>query len=209
MVGPGSLDALLAEVRACTRCAAGLPSGPRLPSGPGLPLGPRPVLKARDSARLLIIGQAPGTKVHESGIPWDDPSGDRLRDWLQVDKDTFYDEGRIAIVPMGFCYPGRAKSGGDAPPRPECAPLWHQPVLAALPNIELTMLVGTYAQAHYLGKRRQKTMTETVRSWRDYGPDILPTPHPSWRTTGWQKKNPWFEEDVLPALRERVAGLMG
>ncbi len=197
MVGPGSLDALLAEVRACTRCAA------------ELPLGPRPVLKARDSARLLIIGQAPGTKVHESGIPWDDPSGDRLRDWLQVDKDTFYDEGRIAIVPMGFCYPGRAKSGGDAPPRPECAPLWHQPVLAALPNIELTMLVGTYAQAHYLGKRRQKTMTETVRSWRDYGPDILPTPHPSWRTTGWQKKNPWFEEDVLPALRERVAGLMG
>ena len=190
-------QALLAEVRACTRCAA------------ELPLGPRPVLKARDSARLLIIGQAPGTKVHESGIPWDDPSGDRLRDWLQVDKDTFYDEGRIAIVPMGFCYPGRAKSGGDAPPRPECAPLWHQPVLAALPNIELTMLVGTYAQAHYLGKRRQKTMTETVRSWRDYGPDILPTPHPSWRTTGWQKKNPWFEEDVLPALRERVAGLMG
>jgi uracil-DNA glycosylase len=197
MVGSGSLEALLAEVRACTHCAA------------ELPLGPRPVLRARASARLLIIGQAPGTKVHESGIPWDDPSGDRLRDWLQVDKETFYDEGRIAIVPMGFCYPGRAKSGGDAPPRPECAPLWHQPVLAALPNVELTMLVGTYAQAHYLGKRRQKTMTETVRVWHDYGPDILPTPHPSWRTTGWQKKNPWFEEDVLPPLRKRVAGLMG
>lgn len=197
MVGSGSLDALLAEVRACTHCAA------------ELPLGPRPVLRAQGSARLLIIGQAPGTKVHESGIPWDDPSGDRLRDWLQVDKDIFYDEGRIAIVPMGFCYPGRAKSGGDAPPRPECAPLWHQPVLAALPNVELTMLVGTYAQAHYLGKRRQKTMTETVRSWRDYGPAILPTPHPSWRTAGWQKKNPWFEEDVLPPLRKRVKGLMG
>jgi uracil-DNA glycosylase len=192
-----ALKALLAEVRACTQCAA------------DLPLGPRPIVRAKASARLLIIGQAPGTKVHESGVPWDDPSGDRLRDWLQVDKDTFYDEGRIAIVPMGFCYPGRAKSGGDAPPRPECAPLWHERMLAALPNVELTMLVGTYAQAHYLGKRRQKTMTETVREWRDYGPDLLPTPHPSWRTTGWQKKNPWFEEDVLPALRKRVKGLVG
>ena len=166
------------------------------------------MLRARASARLLIIGQAPGTKVHESGVPWNDPSGDRLRDWLQVDRDTFYDEGRIAIVPMGFCCPGRAKSGGDAPPRPECAPLWHERVLGGLPNVELTMLVGTYAQAHYLGKRRHKTMTETARAWRDYGPVFLPTPHPSWRTTGWQKKNPWFEADVLPALRKRVTELI-
>jgi uracil-DNA glycosylase len=196
MVKASAFEVLLAEVRACTECAA------------DLPLGPRPVLKTKASARLLIIGQAPGTRVHESGVPWDDPSGDRLRDWLQVDKETFYDEGRIAIVPMGFCYPGKAKSGGDAPPRPECAPLWHERVLAGLPKVDLTLLVGTYAQARYLAERRHKTMTETVRAWRDYGPDLLPTPHPSWRAAGWQKKNPWFEEDVLPALRKRVKKLM-
>ncbi len=187
------LDALLAEIRTCTICAA------------ALPLGPCPVLRAAPSARLLIVGQAPGTRVHESGIPWDDPSGDRLRDWLAMDKDTFYDESRIAIVPMGFCYPGKAKNGGDNPPRPECAPRWHPAVLDALPNLELTVLVGMYAQKFYLGNKRRKTMTETVRAWRDYLPQYLPLPHPSWRNTGWLKRNPWFAADVLPELRARIA----
>lgn len=190
------LDALLADIRACTICAA------------ALPLGPRPVLRAAPSARLLIVGQAPGTRVHESGIPWDDPSGDRLRDWLAVDKDTFYDQARIAIVPMGFCYPGKAKNGGDNPPRPECAPRWHPAVLDALPNLELTLLVGMYAQKFYLGNKRRKTMTETVAAWRDTLPQYLPLPHPSWRNTGWLKRNPWFEADVLPELRARVSRLL-
>jgi len=187
-----SLTSLLAEVRACTHCAA------------HLPLGPRPTLRARRSARLLIVGQAPGTKVHESGIPWNDPSGDRLRQWMNVDRDQFYDESKIAIVPMGFCYPGRLSRGGDAPPRPECAPLWHARVLAQMPHLELTLLVGTYAQAYYLTDRRAKTMTDTVAQWRDFLPRFLPTPHPSWRTTMWQKKNPWFDEELLPELRKRV-----
>ncbi|MFQ6017919.1 MAG: uracil-DNA glycosylase family protein, partial [Kiloniellaceae bacterium] len=162
MVEHRHLDALLREVRACRVCAA------------HLPLGPRPVLRARATARLLIVGQAPGTRVHETGIPWNDPSGDRLRAWLDLGRETFYDEARIAIVPMGFCYPGRNPRGGDNPPRPECAPLWHPPLLAALPKIALTLLVGTYAQAFYLGRRRKKTMTETVKAWRDYLPDFLP-----------------------------------
>lgn len=167
-----------------------------------LPLGPRPVLRIAPSATLLIIGQAPGTKVHESGIPWNDRSGDRLRAWLAVDKDTFYDESQIAIMPMGFCYPGVDKNGGDAPPRPECAPLWHERLLDHLPNIKLTLLIGMYAQAHYLGTRRKRTMTETVEAWREYIDEgYLPLPHPSWRNTGWLKKNPWFEADVLPVLR--------
>ena len=187
-----SLTSLLAEVRACTHCSA------------HLPLGPRPTLRARRSARLLIVGQAPGTKVHESGIPWNDPSGDRLRQWMNVDRDQFYDESKIAIVPMGFCYPGRLSRGGDAPPRPECAPLWHARVLAQMPHLELTLLVGTYAQAYYLTDRRAKTMTDTVAQWRDFLPRFLPTPHPSWRTTMWQKKNPWFDEELLPELRKRV-----
>ncbi len=187
-----SLKSLLAEVRACTHCAA------------HLPLGPRPTLRARKSARLLIIGQAPGTKVHESGIPWNDPSGERLRAWMNIDRLQFYDERRIAIVPMGFCYPGVLPRGGDAPPRPECAPLWHERILAELPNLELILLVGSYAQAYYLDKRRAKTMTDTVARWRDYLPEFLPTPHPSWRTTVWQKKNAWFDEELLPELRKRV-----
>ncbi len=185
---PG-LEALLAEIRACTICAA------------DLPLGPRPVLRASSTARLLIVGQAPGTRVHQTGIPWNDPSGDRLRDWLAVHKDTFYDQARIAIVPMGFCYPGRAPNGGDNPPRPECAPRWHPAVLDALPNLELTLLVGMYAQKFYLGDKRSKTMTETVRVWRDHLPRYLPLPHPSWRNTGWLKRNPWFAAEVLPELR--------
>jgi len=190
------LDALLDRVRACTLCA------------PHLPHGVRPVLRASATARLLIIGQAPGARVHATGIPWNDPSGDRLRQWMALDRDAFYDGGRIAIVPMGLCYPGTAPKGGDHPPRPECAPLWHAQVMAALPAVELTLLVGSYAQAHYLGARMKPTMTETVASWREYGPRFMPLPHPSWRNTAWIKRNPWFEEDLVPALRERVRGVM-
>ena len=190
------LDSLLRQIRACRICET------------HLPLGPRPVVRAKPSARICIVGQAPGTRVHESGIPWNDPSGDRLRDWLAIGRDTFYDEGRFAIVPMGFCYPGRAASGGDNPPRPECAPEWHRPLRELLPNIELTILAGQYGQRYYLGKTRKKTLTETVTAWRDYLPDFLPTPHPSWRTTGWQKRNPWFEAELLPVLRERVQRLL-
>lgn len=191
-----SLAAALRAARACTHCAR------------HLPLGPRPVLRARASARLLIIGQAPGTRVHETGIPWNDPSGDRLREWLGLDRDAFYDEARIAIMPMGFCYPGRAASGGDAPPRPECAPLWHPRLRPLLPNVALTLLVGRYAQAYYLGARAKPSVTDTVRAWRAYAPDILPTPHPSWRSTGWMKRNPWFEAEIVPALRARVRALL-
>lgn len=172
-------------------------------------MGPRPVVRGTASARVCIIGQAPGVRVHRSGVPWDDPSGKRLRGWLEVDDEIFYDEDRFAIIPVGFCYPGTMANGGDYPPCKECAPLWHAPVLDALKNVELTLLVGSYAQAYYLGKDRKKTMTETVRSWRDYGPDILLTPHPSWRTTGWQKKNPWFDEEILPELRRKVKALIG
>ena len=191
-----SFAALPDRARACTHCAA------------HLPLGPRPVFRLAESARLLIVGQAPGTKVHETGIPWNDPSGDRLRGWLAIDRETFYETAKIAILPTGLCYPGRLPQGGDAPPRPECAPLWHPPLRAKLPNVRLTLLVGSYAQAYYLGDRRGDTMTETVRGWRGYLPDFLPLPHPSWRTIGWAKRNPWFEEEVVPALRKRVRALL-
>ena len=191
------LGALLASIRACTLCAK------------HLPLGPRPIVRMKPSARIMIIGQAPGTKVHESGIPWNDASGDRLREWLSVDKDTFYDEARIAIMPMGFCYPGRDPKGGDLPPRPECAPEWHDRLWPHLPEIGLTLLVGGYAQTRYLGKARAKTMTATVQDFQTHlANGFLPTPHPSWRTTGWQKKNPWFDADLLPVLRGRVAALL-
>jgi len=161
------------------------------------------------TAQLLIIGQAPGTRVHESGIPWDDKSGDRLRDWLDVDKGTFYDETRIAIMPMGFCFPGTNPKGGDNPPRPECAPEWHDRLRAHLPNIKLTLLVGSYAQSRYLGKTAKRTMTDTVRTFRDYlDRGFLPTPHPSWRTVGWAKKNPWFEDEILPVLRDYTRPLI-
>ena len=185
-----ALASTMAEARACTVCSA------------HLPLGPRPVLRASASSRLLIVGQAPGTKVHETGIPWNDPSGDRLRDWLGLDRDAFYDERRIAIMPMGFCYPGVDRNGGDKPPRPECAPLWHDRLLALMPGIELTLLVGMYAQRRYLGRGRRRTLTETVRDWRDYLPDYLPLPHPSWRNTAWLRKNPWFEAEIVPFLRK-------
>jgi uracil-DNA glycosylase len=196
MTAARGLATLLREIRGCRVCAA------------HLPLGPRPVLRAKASARLLIVGQAPGTKVHESGIPWNDRSGDRLREWLRFDRDTFYDESRIAIVPMGFCYPGVDANGGDLPPRRECAPLWHARVMAHLPRLELTLLVGSYAQAHYLGDRRAATMTETVRAWREHVPRFIPLPHPSWRNTAWLKRNPWFETELLPDLRSRVRVLL-
>ena len=192
-----ALKRILAEARACRLCEA------------QLPLGPRPVRRAATGARLMIIGQAPGTRVHETGIPWNDRSGDRLRDWLQLPREVFYDERRIAIVPMGFCYPGVDANGGDRQPRPECAPRWHAPLRAALPKVELTLLVGMYAQRHYLGRQRQATLTETVRHWRDYAPDFVPLPHPSWRNTAWLKKHPWFETDLLPELRKRVKTLVG
>ena len=185
------LDALLADIRACRLCEA------------QLPLGPRPVLRASGTSRLLIVGQAPGTKVHASGTPWDDASGKRLREWLEMDAETFYDASRIAIVPMGFCYPGKSGSG-DAPPRPECRATWHPRLLPLLENVRLTLLIGQYAQDYFLGKRRKTTLTETVAAWREYMPEHLPLPHPSPRNVGWFKANPWFEHDVVPALREQV-----
>jgi len=188
---PDALAALLREVRACRFCAE------------HLPLDPRPVLRADVLARVLIVGQAPGTRVHATGIPWNDPSGDRLRDWLEVDREAFYDERRFAIIPAALCYPGRGRSG-DLPPRPECAPRWHPPLRALLPRIELTLLVGQYAQAYYLGPRRKATLTATVHAWQEYLPAFLPLPHPSPRNTRWLQVNPWFAREVLPGLRERV-----
>ena len=189
------LDALLREIRACRLCEA------------HLPLGPRPVLAASASARLLIVSQAPGARVHETGIPWNDASGRRLREWLQLDEATFYDAQRVAIVPMGFCYPGRAGSG-DAPPRPECRATWHPRLLPLLREVEFTLSIGQYAQAWCLGARRKATLTETVCAWREYLPDNMPLPHPSPRNVGWFKANPWFEAEVLPVLRERVHAVL-
>lgn len=165
------------------------------------------MLSAARSARLLVVGQAPGTRVHETGIPWNDPSGDRLRDWLEVDRDVFYDESQIAIIPMGFCYPGRGK-GGDLPPRPECAPTWHQLLLDQLPNIQLTLLIGQYAQRYYLPQAvfpKRASITDNVRRYEDALPyKLFPLPHPSPRNTLWLRRRPWFEEEVVPALRQQV-----
>ncbi len=169
-----------------------------------LPHGVRPVVSFSSTARLTIIGQAPGSKVHESGIPWDDASGDRLRDWTGLDRETMYDPARVALVPMGFCYPGKA-SGGDKPPRRECAPQWHERVLEILPDDRLTLLVGTYAQARYLPAARKLPMTERVRRFDDALPRFFPLPHPAWRSTIWMRKHPWFEAQVLPELRKAVA----
>lgn len=194
------LERVLCAARACRVCAA------------ELPLGPRPVLRARSGARLLIISQAPGTRVHATGMPFDDPSGDRLRAWLAVDRETFYDRDRFAFVPMGLCYPGRDSRGGDNPPRAVCAPLWHPSLLAALPAVELTLLVGLYAQRRYLADHgrgdRRRNLTETVRAWADCGPATLPLPHPSWRNSGWLKRHPWFEAELVPELRARVRALL-
>ncbi len=187
------LQKLSAEASACTLCAA------------QLPLGPRPVFRVSSTARLLIIGQAPGTKVHASGIPFTDASGERLRGWMGIDSAAFYDTARIAILPMGFCYPGRLPQGGDAPPRPECALTWHARFLALMPQIELTLLVGSYALRRYLGPG---SMTEHVRAPAAH-PGLMALPHPSWRTIGWEAKNPWFGTEILPQLRETVARLLG
>ena len=184
-----SLDSLLTEIRACRACAD------------VLPLGPRPIVQLSPTARILIASQAPGTKVHDSGIPFSDASGDRLREWMGVSTDEFYDERRIAIVPMGLCYPGRLPGGGDAPPRLECAPLWRDRLLAHMPDLRLTLLVGSYAQTDAFGPGK---MTERVIGFRDHLPAIFPLPHPSWRSRHWATKNPWFDVDVLPALRDAV-----
>jgi uracil-DNA glycosylase len=191
---PSALDQVLAEIRACRHCAA------------DLPLGPRPVVRAAASARLLIISQAPGTRVHETGLSFNDRSGDRLRDWLGLDREAFYDTSRVAIMGMGFCYPGIDAKGGDLPPRPECAPLWHPRLLPLLPDIDLTLLVGSYALIRYLGQRG--AMTEIVAAWPRHLPSRFPLPHPSWRNTGWLRRNPWFETEALPALRARVQAVL-
>lgn len=186
---------LLARVQACTVCAAHLPHPPR------------PVLRVSSSARLLIVGQAPGRRVHATGIPWNDPSGDLLRQWLGMTRVQFYDVSRIAIVPTGLCYPGTVK-GSDQRPRPECAPLWHPPLRAAMPEIRLTLLIGAYAQAYYLCNRRGRTLADTVAAWQNFAPEFFPLPHPSPRNRLWFKRHPWFEREVLPALREQVGAAL-
>ena len=191
-----SLTRILREVRACQICSG------------NLPFAPRPVLQLASTARLLIIGQAPGSKVHQSGIPWNDASGDRLRKWLKLDRSVFYDAARVAILPMGFCYPGAGESGGDKPPRPECAPLWHERLVKLLPHIRLTLLLGQYAQRYYLATKRKGSMTETVQAFSEYAPQFLPLPHPSWRSLIWMRKHPWFEETVIPELRRVVRKLI-
>ncbi len=194
MPDAAAFDATVDAARACRVCA------------PYLPLGPRPTFRASPTARLLIIGQAPGTKVHETGIPWNDRSGDRLRGWLAMEREAFYDGTRIAILPVGLCYPGRLPNGGDAPPRPECAPLWHARLTALMPAIRLTLLVGSYAQALVLGRG---AMTARVQDFRSHMPRHFGLPHPSWRTTAWERRNPWFTAEVLPALREAVRAALG
>jgi uracil-DNA glycosylase len=186
-----SLPALLREVRACTLCRA------------HLPLGPRPVVQVHDDARVLIAGQAPGRRVHESGVPFDDPSGDRLREWMGVTRETFYDARQVAILPMGFCYPGTGKSG-DLPPRPECAPSWREPLLHHLKKVKVTLVVGQYAMAYHLAQEPE-SLTAAVRAWRASWPALVPLPHPSPRNNIWLRKNPWFEKEVLPRLRRRIA----
>ncbi|AAK24055.1 uracil-DNA glycosylase family protein [Caulobacter vibrioides] len=190
------LDALLSEISACRACA------------PYLPHTPRPVTRVSTATRLLIAGQAPGRIVHETGLPFNDPSGVRLRQWMGIDRETFYGRSEIGVAAMAFCFPGTNPKGGDYPPPPRCAALWRSQLLAALPNVELTLLVGRYAQEWALDGRTGKTMTETIERWREFGPNVLPLPHPSWRNTAWLKRNPWFEAEVTPYLRRRVADIL-
>ncbi len=190
------LDAVLADIRACRACVGELPHEPR------------PVVRVFPETRLLICGQAPGRRVHESGMPFTDPSGDRLRDWMGIDAGTFYGDHRIGVAAQAFCYPGTAPQGGDYPPPRRCATLWRSRLLEALPRMELTLLVGGYSQVWALGERARANMTETVQAWRDYAPSILPLPHPSWRNTAWLKRNLWFEAEVVPWLRGRVGELL-
>ena len=195
-IGGMKLPAVLAEIAACRACAAELPHEPR------------PVVFVRPQTRLLICGQAPGRRVHESGLPFTDPSGDRLRAWMGIDSETFYGRPELGVAAMAFCFPGTNPKGGDYPPPRRCAQLWRPRLLAQLPKVELTLLVGGYAQAWALGERAKDNMTETVRAWRDYAPQFLPMPHPSWRNTGWLKRNPWFEDEVAPYLRQRVQEIL-
>lgn len=190
-----TLKTLLADVRACTLCAK------------DLPLGPRPVLQLHASARILVAAQAPGRKVHETGLPFNDASGDRLRDWLGITREVFYDPTQLAIVPMGFCFPGTGKSG-DLPPRPECAPQWRGRLLQHLRQLQLTLVIGRYAQAYHL-PGTHATLTELVRDWRSHWPTVVPLPHPSPRNNLWLRRNPWFEAELLPQLRARVATVLG
>jgi uracil-DNA glycosylase len=190
------LDALLADIAACRACAEELNHEPR------------PVVRVSPATRILICGQAPGRRVHESGLPFDDPSGDRLRNWLGVDRETFYGHPAFGVAAMAFCFPGTSPKGGDYPPPPRCAQLWRTRLLAELPKVELTLLVGSYAMDWSLPERRRSSMTETIAGWRDHLPAVITLPHPSWRNTGWLKRNPWFEEDVLPYLRARVGEML-
>jgi uracil-DNA glycosylase len=189
------LEGLLQQIRSCRICEE------------FLPLGPRPVLQANAAARLLIVGQAPSNNVHSSGIPWNDKSGNRLRRWLGIEPEIFYDETKVAIVPMGFCYPGKGKSG-DLPPRRECAQHWHEKVLTLLPNIQLTLLIGKYAQDYFLKGNAKGNLTETVAAWQEYLPDYLPIPHPSPQNDFWLRRNPWFETEIVPYLKESVQQLL-
>ncbi|AXS40109.1 uracil-DNA glycosylase family protein [Breoghania sp. L-A4] len=206
ITGKDDLATLLDEIRACRACV-------EAPIRASLPHRPRPVVQASSTARLCIAGQAPGTRVHATGIPFNDPSGDRLRDWLGVGREVFYDPCRLAIVPMGFCFPGLDAKGGDLPPRRECRALWHDRLYEAMPQVELVLAIGQYAQAYHLGADRKRNLTETVGHWRqifagERRPRILPLPHPSWRNNAWLKRNPWFETDLLPVLRAEVARLI-
>ncbi|PKQ02435.1 MAG: uracil-DNA glycosylase [Alphaproteobacteria bacterium HGW-Alphaproteobacteria-12] len=196
------LDRLTADIRTCRICVENPLKAP-------LPHEPRPVLRVSRKARLCIVGQAPGTRVHASGTPFTDPSGDRLRDWMGVTSEEFYDVSRLAIVPMGFCFPGLDAKGGDLPPRRECAEAWRAQLFELLPQIELTLLVGQYAQAWHLGAARKGSLTATVAAWREYGPSFIPLPHPSWRNNAWIRKNLWFEDELLPVLRREVRRLLG
>jgi uracil-DNA glycosylase len=198
----GPTGGLLTRIAACRICAERFAATETAHE-------PRPVVRVSPSARILIAGQAPGARVHASGLPFDDPSGDRLRDWMGVDRETFYDRSSIAVVPMAFCFPGYDDKGSDLPPPRICATTWRAELLGSLPKVELTLIVGQYAQAWHLGARRAKSLTMTVRDWRAHGPALLPLPHPSWRNTAWLKKNPWFAEEILPWLRSQVARLAG
>ena len=190
-----TLATLLSQVRACRACEGRLPHAPN------------PILRAHAAARILVVGHAPGLQAHVSGTPWDDASGDRLRTWMGLDRPAFYDETRIAIVSMGYCYPGRGR-GGDLPPRPECAALWLDRLLRGMPRIETTLLIGLHAQRHFLGRRRKPSLTTTVLAWREFAPRYVPLPHPSARNTPWFHRNRWFEHELLPGLRATVARLM-
>lgn len=200
------LDGFLRDVRQCRICIDA-------PNKAPLPHHPRPVIQASSTARICIAGQAPGTRVHNSGLPFNDPSGNRLRQWLGIDRSVFYDPARVAIISMGFCFPGLDAKGGDLPPRRECRETWHDRIFRSLPNIELILAIGQYAQAYHLGPARKSNLTETVVHWREIlgdprRPKILPLPHPSWRNNVWLKRNPWFENDLIPALRREVAHLI-